>query len=189
MLVVLAYALPGHVKYDDDLPYHLALMQLPSMKVLNHYKGKIVEDASQWVDDGYFTIDTARYELSKSVRAFALREGGFHESGAMDHGAEDKFTLYLLGRNGGIRPIFSIPYMRFWWYDDDQNKGQYKENARIGKIAIDVQDTETNGFRDLMATASEENTNRIIFKHLLQYDGSTYQSKELMKKIYTWWHQ
>lgn len=191
MLVVLAYAPPGHVQYSDGLPFHLALVRLPSLRVLNKYQGKIIEDASQWVGNGYFTIDTAKYELSEGVRAFALREGGFHESGGMDHGAEDNFTLYLLTSDGRIRPVLSIPYMRFWWYEFDQHQGLDKSRAtaRIGVITIAVQDTMTHGFRDLMATAREEGSNKIIFRQLLQYDGSAYQTKALMEKIYAWWHQ
>lgn len=184
LLVALSFAPAGLVRYSKDLPLHVALVQVPAGRALNHLEGTIREDASWNVRGSYFTWDTARYRLAKGVRAVALRENGFIESGAMDHGAEDRLTLYILsGRT--FRPVLLVPHMRFWRYTLT-DKGARGE-AITAKLTLSVQKTSSNGFADLLASAKEEKTGRTVFTHLLTYDGTSYPNEKLIDKIDGWW--
>lgn len=188
MLFAFAYAPPNYDRSGDDVPFHVGIARMPQVDVLHLYQGVINEDAT-WKasSEYYFTFDTARYNLAKGVRAFALRERGFREPGAADHGADEKFTLFITSDNLVLKPVLFIPYTQFWYYTLN------KKNERIGNysasLSISVKNTVSNGLRDLLITARQSGSNKVIFKQLLKYDGKEYPTEELQKKIYHWWQE
>jgi len=188
MLVAFAYAPPDYDKSGDDVPFHVGIVRMPQVDVLNLYHGTIAEDATwKTSNEHYFTFDTARYNLAEGVRAFALRERGFREPGAADHGADEKFTLFIPSGNQVLKPVLFIPYTQFWYYTFNKN------NERIGNfsasLSISVKNTHTNGLKDLLITARQYGSNKVIFTQLLKYDGKEYPNEELQKKIYHWWQE
>jgi hypothetical protein len=186
-LVVLTFARQSHLKYVDELPMHVALIQNHNIRILNHFQTKIVEDAAWNVQEGYFTLDTAKYYLAKDTRAFAVRERGFRESRGMDHGFDDQLTLFVVEPNTKIRPVLSIPHMRVWRYEFDG--ANIRSDAIVATLTASVAKTSSHGLADLLFVASEERNHRILFSEIVSYDGTTYRAEHLLEKLEAWWHQ
>lgn len=186
MLIAVAYAPPDYNSSGYDVPFHVGIVRMPQVEVLNHYRGKIFEDATwQTRNKQYFNFDTARYLLADGVRAVALRERGWEAPSAATHGADEKFTLFIPVDNKVLRPVLLIPHMQFWYYELNE------QNERTGyfsaSLTISVEKTRSNGFADLLVTARQYGSNKVIFTQLLKYDGKDYPNGELIKQINNWW--
>ena len=189
MLSVLAYVPIDEIDRHIEIPFAIAFVQLSPLKILNVYLGNTNTDATRRVIDGYFSIDTAKYQLSNDARAFALREGGFVEISGMPAGNEDKFSLYVFERGGSIRKILEIPFLRFWSYayNAESHCDTRRADASPYRILnISVLNTHSHGYHDLMVTARKEGLTKALFRQKLEYNGKIYKTENLIKKIRYW---
>lgn len=145
---------------------------------------------------GKLSIDTARYQMSERVRAFGvdITTGYAHYCG--DGGFGPERTLYV--RDGtSLRPVLEIFAMSSWRYikgfmcsptaNDDGDEDIIEEV----QIALQLADTVSNGYRDLIVTAVATRTDgkpigNGKFRHRLRFDGQMYSTREMEGPFSKW---
>lgn len=189
-LKLAAVAYDAGVEYEKQLV--VAVIDTARGRVISSHKNVIVEDAMTGVGAHSLVLDTARYQLASGVRGFGFifRSSAIGASCADGHMGDELTLLVPQGRK--LRPVLNL-YM-------------YRQHALQGclsvqspnavwldaSLTIGVENTSTNGFRDLsvkalIATVSNTETAHPdkdrSEHHLLRYNGTSYESGE--KK--PWW--
>ena len=158
-------------------------------KVVAATQSILEEDASTEVGRDSYRIDTARYILSKDVRAFGVvfynnaRGPSCPEQGQID---ENEYLTLFIREGERLRAMF-VTHLYEWNLIDGgtcspDNKDARGESARM---TIGVEKTLSHGFADLSITA---HVTEMLFKHnedvsvtgkrtirrVLKYDGQSY---------------
>lgn len=174
-------ALEGPTRGDGNKLQVIALVEAD--QVVAAHRSQIEEDATTAV--GRYRIDTARYHLSPSVRAFGTV---FHSdalgSRCPDAAADTELTLWVReGRQ--LRPVLGTN-LRGWVnivgtpciLNEELNRS---EEAHL---TVSVEKTRSHGFADLALTArivqsevhgdADEKTRQRRARTVLRYDGHSY---------------
>lgn len=167
----------------------IAIVDTQLNKVVASYKYIYVEDPG---GIGSIGIDTARYKLSREVRAFGvdITPGYSHNCG--DGGGGVERTLYV--QEGSIlRPVLHMPAMSHWRFIKggkcmDNSDGEIVENVGL---SIQVGSLETNGYRDVVISAVGSRTDgkpigNGKFRYTIRYNGRQYPVQEMDGALYKW---
>lgn len=197
VIAAFAYEQPAE-KEDTESEKGLLVVMLDkqSRSIVSSYRGTIAEDALIAVGSDSLQLDTARYQLSKDVRAFGLR---FHSDARGPSCAENESgnELTLFVPNGDkLRPVFR-QYMNFQrglsgciGVVTGQDAWEY------ASLSISIEKTASNGYADLKVSALiEPDTNikpppptmdmkKRMETRQLHFDGHAYQ---LVGEAPWWW--
>ena len=183
LLAVVAYE--NGIEYEKSLL--VAKLDLNDGRIVASYRGVMSEDAIKVVGEGSLQLDTAKYQLSPTLRAFGVRFNSKARGPSCADGAYwDELTLFIQ-QNGRLRPVF--------------RKEMQFQNALRGCIGsatghdvweygvrtISIAETTSTGLADLLITetitlggnaepiptdfASKKRTR----SYLMKYDGSEYR--------------
>ena len=145
---------------------------------------------------GIYRIDTARYRLSKDIRAFGIVfRNAARIPNCADNGYEGKLALWIReGKN--LRPIFGIN-LRCWEnhnpYSCRSPEDQIEEQELI---TISVEKTSSHGFADLAITAhvtqewscdrDDCSDRRRTVRKVMKYNGLYYDSSDDDVRLKCW---
>jgi hypothetical protein len=183
--VLSAFAYDSGADYEKDLI--VAVADLQNMRVTSGYKEGIQEDAAISAGEGSLTLDTARYVLSKGVRAFGVR---FTTSAPSPSCAEssdwDELTLFVQDRHA-LRPIFRKEMQYQHALQGCIGHATGHDVWEHGVRTLSVMSSRTNGFFDLRLTetvTAETNMDNLpgnidprrrTHTELFKYNGATYE--------------
>lgn len=182
MLTVIAYEPPKYPESTNyELPFHIAMLNASTLKILSHYKGSVSEDAVTHVNESSLQLDTARYFLTKDIRAFGLRVQANVEPRFSEGGTDDYLSLYVF-EGKEIRPVLTGLPMRRWVYVGDI-PGIYEgipadgttdnHTTKVTNFTLNIAQTTSHGFADLLIIAKTSGRKKIL-THRLRYDGKSY---------------
>jgi len=164
-------------------------------KVVAAHRSIIKGEPYLYSMDGDYRIDTARYILSKDVRAFGVVSNEkFPPRGCVGHWYYDYLTLWI--REGeNLRAIFST-FLR-----DHSDAICFNEIGLTEEtnITISIEKTSSHGFADLAITArahgafhnpddSYTSTDRPTVRKVLKYDGQSYGFIPPLGDFWWWAH-
>ena len=176
----------GIFAYDDGVEYEkrliVALVDTIKIRIVAIYKGAIQEDAAMIVGENSFRIDTARYDIAPSVRAFGLDVTTSYSQGCGDGGLGPVRTLFVQDGKE-IKPILEDFYISSWSYIQEGQSRCTGANAPEESLyenrgySLSVDTASTNGYKDLLVTETisrddEKKTGELRYK--LYYDGKKY---------------
>ena len=189
VIAAFAYAARAGVQEDTESEKGLLVLMLDkqSRSIVSSYRDTIAEDAMTEVGSDSFQLDTARYQLSKDVRAFGVR---FRSSARAPSCAENDFgnELTLFAPNGNqLRPVFSqfMNFQRALGGCLGTITGQ--DTWEYASLSISIENTVSNGYADLKVTAVIEPDTDIkpppptmdmkkrVETRQLHFDGHAYQ--------------
>jgi len=177
----------GRFRWEIDGRKMEVIALVEAGKVVAANRSTIVEDAA--LNVGYYRIDTARYILSKDVRAFGVVfYSGGSISRTVDAGFEKKLTLWI--REGEhLRAILDTYLYEFIRIG---RPSYHCERIARADMTIGVEKTSSHGFADLSITAHVEeyvcgederdSLTESTIRKVLKYDGKSYGVGFL------WWH-
>ena len=163
-------------------------------KVVAANRSDIEEDASVKFSRGSYGIDTARYILSKDVRAFGVVFNSTASNGCPDGGLGNELTLWIReGKN--LRVVFETPLYRWARWSDCRNTDvefehscnpsgceEWREDATM---TISVEKSSSHGFADLAIIAHVNcvkvegflcsATGKRTVRKVVKYDGQHYR--------------
>lgn len=188
-LLLAAFAYDEGVEYEKQLV--VLILNEKTKSVISSFRQGIGEDAVTEVDEYSLQLDTARYQLSESVRAFGVR---FKSSA---HGANcgggywgNELTLFAPeGKN--LRPLATLNLYHQRWLEGCPAAASPAlwEDAIL---TVSIGEASTNGLFDLVITAKitvnsmdapTRDLKDRIEQHTLRYDGKFYQKG----KSVPWW--
>lgn len=181
-MTVAAIAFDEGVQYEKQLV--VALLETRSGRVASHYRNAIVEDATTEVGAGSLTLDTARYRLSPSLRAFGYRfRSTARGASCGEANWNDELTL-LVPEGSRLRPVFSLALFQQRSLKgclSVQSQGAVWQDA---VLTLEMEKPSSNGFHDIRVTASVTTTTNgdaaapspaSAEHHVFRYDGKVYQ--------------
>ncbi|MCL2075916.1 MAG: hypothetical protein FWH15_05670 [Betaproteobacteria bacterium] len=187
--MIAAFAYDAGVEYEKQLL--LVVVNISGKQVIASYKETIQEDATTEFDKYSLRLDTARYQLSETTRAFALRLFTSQSRCSYDGGWSDELTLYVIAGKE-LRPILSQD-MHKWRRHvisgnpcGGHNDEDYEENYVEANIFIAVENTSTNGFADLRLSA-ESDARKKPPSVVVKYNGENYDLAPWDKAFNSWW--
>ena len=159
----------------------LALLDTQNKKIISSYKTRIQEDTKSSL-----MIDTARYRLSKTTRAFALRLNN-HRYVCVTNGVPvEGLTLFIISGKE-LRPVLSQTMSRQWRFGAICGEG-----GDIMKVTADifiaVEKTSTNGFADLrflVKSDAKKKPPSMVVKY--DDDGKSYDITAWDEAFDVWW--
>ena len=187
LLAVFAY--DGGIEYEKRLV--VLILDEKSKSVISSFRGDIGEDAVTEVGEHSFTLDTARYRLNESVRAFGVRFNTSARGASCGEARwNDELTLFLPeGKN--LRPVAVLNLYQQRWLEGCPSATSHAlwEDAML---TVSMGEANTNGLFDLVVTAKitvnsmdapTRNLKDRIERHTLRYDGKFYRKG----KSVPWW--
>lgn len=186
LLAAIAYE---PINYNEeaeyDLPFYMVIVDANTSKVISRYKGIIPEDAATHVSENSLKLDTARYFLAKSTRAFGLRVSSFQDRCLYEGGFSNDFTLFVT-EGSKIRPVLSGLTLSQWQHQGG-NRCSSEENiiTRETNSFLSVEPTISHGFHDLLITTKRNDSNdKLTVK--ISYDGESYSLQSFNEKFGRW---
>lgn len=184
--------------FGEDIQLVVAMVDKKG-RVVSSNKGFIEEDAALTVDENSLWIDTARYDLSSSVRAFGIDITSSYMANCGDGGLGAVRTLYVQ-EGKKIRSVLNGLYMSNWRFVQGGNpRCMSEENAANAPetvienfgLTIEVEKTSTNGYANLLVIADSsfdngEKSKRSPIHFELRYDGREYSTKNLESALSGW---
>ncbi|MDR1849872.1 MAG: hypothetical protein LBQ75_07520 [Zoogloeaceae bacterium] len=174
-----------------------------SGKVVAAHRATIEEDAITQVYENSYRIDTARYILSKEVRAFGVvfMSGAASGSRCADAGYGSDLTLWI--REGeNLRAVFETN-LNGWVSLDGTCEDIKETRSEYAEMTISIEKTSSHGFADLAITAHVKrilcvkdssryssyecpDTKKRTVRTVVKYDGKSYGIN--MSRTF-WWPQ
>ena len=161
----------GH-QNDGSQKLLLALVDPVRQKVLATHKRDIEEDATTEFNSDSLKLDLAKYQLTKDIRAFALRENSFRERCTYDGGIGEYLTLFVVEQSS-IRPVFQITMSEWSYGPGDRCSGAEVSITETSNV-ISVEKTTSNGFADLKLSAKQDGRTPSSGGAIFQYNGCHY---------------
>lgn len=180
--VIATLAYDGGHEYQKD--WLVVLVDSYANKVLASYRSVIEEDAVVVVDGYSLRIDTGRYFLSKSNRAFGIRQSTFRWRCTFEAGNSDELTLFVV-EGDVLRPVLSET-MKNWKVGPGNLCGGEAVNQINVENVIRVEPTLHHGFADLRITAIPDDGGRSI-SAIVRYDGTRYDLGAWHAEFSAWW--
>lgn len=170
-------------RFEEDKIIFIGLIDNRSRKVVSSHWEVVAEDASDSLGRNSLKLDTARYQLNERTRAIGLRyNSAARGASCPDNYSEDRLTLFVA--SGEIlKPVFRA-YMRSL----RSLKGcmHMPSNSDIvdeAYLTISIGDKISNGYKDLVATATINSSENKKEELSLQFDGKSYR----FPKSPPWW--
>jgi hypothetical protein len=180
--IIAAFAYDAGVEYERELL--LAIVDSRSGRVIASHKGVIPEDAAAEVTSSSMRLDTARYTLSKTSRAFGLRLNTFRDRCGYEGGFDDELTLYVVN-NGTIKPVLKETLLQ-WRYGNANRCNEEKNPRTEANVSISVEVTSSNGLADLRLAARRTDRKRTVTA-IVKYNGKHYDLQPWQKAFAAWW--
>ncbi|MBP6096006.1 MAG: hypothetical protein KBF58_08725 [Methyloversatilis sp.] len=180
--IIAAFAYDGGIEYEKQLL--LAVVEVPDNRVIASYKGVIPEDAATEVSSYSLSLDTARYTLSKSARAFGLRLNTFRDRCTYEGGFDNELTLFVVDGQT-IRPVLTET-MSHWTYGGGNRCSEEEVPRTDANTLIAVEPTISNGFADLRLTAIRSDNKKRV-SAIVKYNGERYDLKSWSTAFGAWW--
>lgn len=168
---------------EDEKRLVVAIVDAASGRVASSYESTVIEDAAVQFGPGSLRIDTARYQLAETARAFGVRFNSAARGASCADGTwSDELTLFI--RDGDtLRPVLEGLAMT----RSEARQGCFGNGAQElvydeAKLSLSLAGTRSHGLADLVvnarisrqgndgATKAKPRSERYI----LRYDGSTY---------------
>ncbi|MCL2021800.1 MAG: hypothetical protein FWG81_06845 [Betaproteobacteria bacterium] len=185
--MIAAFAYDAGIDKEIELPEKqilLALVDIPNKQVIASYKTSILEDATTEVGESSLRLDTARYTLSKTTHAFALRLSTFRGRCAYEGGYGDELTLFVVSGKE-LRPVLSQTMFHYW--QAGVTCGGGGDVVVINAFTyIAIENTSTNGFADLRFSA-KSNAAKKPPSVVVKYNGKNYDLAPWNKAFNSWW--
>ncbi len=181
--IIAAFAYDAGVEFEKQLL--LAVIDAPSNRVIAFYRGTIPEDAASEVNADSLRLDTARYILSKTTRAFGLRTSTFRDRCSYEGGFDDQLTLYVIDGKQ-LRPILSETMWQWRRYGAGNPCGGEDVPTIDAKTFISVENTSSNGFADLRLSV-KSNAKQQPPSVVVKYNGENYDLAPWTKVFGSWW--
>ena len=173
---------------EGEKGFVVAVVDTRRSAVQSLYRATLEEDAGLRVNETSLWIDTARYDLAPSVRAFGVRMDIGYSPRCADGGTSHYLTLFVPDKNR-LRPVLLTKPMRQWevlgWNPDEGACMQ--AGVATTTLALTLGNAAKNGWRDLHVSARTESeafdysgvggTNPSPLTRwvaTLRYDGSRY---------------
>jgi hypothetical protein len=182
--MIAAFAYDAGVEYEKTLL--LSVIDVAKNRVVASYKETIEEDGGVEVHSDSLRLDTGRYNLSKTTRAFGVRLNISKERCGHQGGYSDEFTLFIMKGNT-LKPVFSET-MHFWAYSSTNRCGgeENEDDMQVdANTTLSIEPTSTKGFADLRLIATRSDTKKSI-SAIVKYNGESYDLKP-WKKVYGAW--
>lgn len=179
---IAAFAYEGESEYEKQLL--LVLVDTISNQIIASYKGVIPVDAASEVSSTSLWLDTARYSLTKTIRAFGLRINSFRDRCTYEGGFNNELTLYVIDGKT-LRPVLSETMSR-WRYGRGNRCGVDEVRMTQANVVISVENTYSNGFADLRLSAKSDDK-RTPPTAVVKYDGKSYDLTPWSKAFGPWW--
>lgn len=164
-IVALFHELSGAPKSNDvyRAGFAVAVIDIQRKRVLSTYRSEIEEDGGTRIrGGGQLRLDTARYHLTPTIRAFGVRLNIDHSPRYAEGGSSDRLTLFVEEGNK-LRPVLSDVAMSSWEMLDSSGCFDQQENSKLPCVIADQTRTvtvapgSTNGWRDLeLVTTTKE---------------------------------
>ena len=177
-----AFAYDAGIQYQKTLV--LAVTDASTHRVLAAYRGDLPEDAASEVTHDALRLDTARYALSQTTRAFGLRVDSFRDHCAFEGGFNDELTLFVV-EGKTLRPVLTET-LSHWSYGPGNRCGGEAAPRTDAQVVISVEPTSSNGFADLKLTATRSDKKKPV-SAIVRYDGERYDLKPWKKAFGAWW--
>ncbi|MDR3054599.1 MAG: hypothetical protein LBU53_04265 [Zoogloeaceae bacterium] len=161
----------------------LSVVDISKNRVIASYQRSILEDGTTDFSVGSIRLDTGRYNLSSTTRAFGVRLFTFQGSKAMDGGMENDLTLFIM-EGSALKPVLSQT-MRYWSYGVDRTHGINYDDMLETKIVISVEPTSTKGFADLRFIARRSDHKSV--SAVVKYNGESYDMTPFRNVFVDWW--
>ncbi|WP_374511755.1 hypothetical protein [Niveibacterium sp.] len=169
---------------EDEKRLLLVVVEGPGNRVVASYTRSIPEDAITEVSDYSLKLDTARYTLSNTARAFGLRMSTFRDRCGYEGGFDDELTLFVVDGQT-IRPVLT-EMMSHWSYGRG-NRCSGDDVARTdARVSISVEPTASNGFADLRLTGTRTDKRKPV-SVVVKYNGDHYELKPWTAAFSAWW--
>jgi len=177
MIAAIAFDTNHEGRFPDEGNKLQIIALVEAGKVVAANRSTVIEDAVTAL--GSYRIDTARYTLSKDVRAFGVVfNSGAHGASCSEANAERELTLWI--REGErLRAIFGTNL--YGWIIIDGEPCALEVNdvrTESARMTIAVEKTSSHGFADLSITAhvtqDDLDTGKRTVRKVLKYDGQSY---------------
>ena len=140
--------------------FAVAVIDIPRKRILSIYRSEIEEDGGTRIrGGGRLRLDTARYYVTPTVRAFGVRMNIDYSPRYAEGGSSDQLTLFVQEGNK-LRPVISDLAMSSWEMLDSSGCFDQPENSNLPCVIADqtrtlaLASSSTNGWRDLKLIAT-----------------------------------
>lgn len=174
----------------------IALLDNRTNTIVNSVKDFVVEDASTEFGADSYSIDTAPYNIASNNRAFGVRfNSAARGPSCADANSSDDTTLYLPS-NRELKPVLQLSLSQVRAFSGCIGSYSEKNRGEFANISLSIENTSTNGLRDIRARASintynaqetqQQNASLKIRKesYVFKYDGKTYKPST---NKHPWW--
>lgn len=195
LLVAAAYSTDESFDGNSNLQIRVAMLDARSHRFIAGHARRETEDAGFELSEGALALDTARYQLSPSVRAFGL----VVTNSARGPSCPDAWRnqgLTLLVREGEVlRPVLSVPLWAWERVEGEPCAPQMYDGFSDdgARLLVGVEPTAHEGFADLRVIADVErhvetwsddgrdgtSMSRRRRSVVLRYDGTRYDERPL----------
>jgi hypothetical protein len=194
LLVAIAYE-PFDYKTNNqwELPIQIAIVDGNTHKLVASTKRSFTEDAALSIGMDSLWLDTARYQLSKELRAFGLRISAENSASCADGGSDNELTLFVQEQRQ-LRAVLGPLTMRRFYHDVEPCSPQVMSvdagsspASTSWQLTIEVQRKHYAGFADLVLVERRSNAPAdsaaltVERRVRLRYDGSNYQERSVLK--------
>ncbi len=193
-VIAMAYLDPGDTAVEGERHPHLLLAKVDSRsgKLLERHDSEFEEDAAVAVGSDSLWLDTARYRLSPTVRAFGVV---FHSvargASCPDAGFDNLLTLVVPAGDGKLRPVLSTYLDQWRTLKGSVCSAEPGFEQEVSQLTLALGPGRTNGFADLIVTSrvgdgeAEDGKPLRTVKRTLRYDGRRYPLEEYSD----FWHR
>lgn len=188
-LLLAAFAYDEGVEYEKKLT--VLILDEKTKSVISSYRNVIGEDAVTEVDEYSLKLDTARYQLSESVRAFGVRFKSSARAASCGEGYWGNELTLFLPEGKTLRPLATVNLYHQRWLEGCPavTSPVLWEDAML---TVSMDRASTNGLFDLVITAKitvnamdtpARNLKDRIERHTLRYNGKSYEKGNRVP----WW--
>jgi hypothetical protein len=175
--------------YDDGMEYERRLIvsavDTRSKRSLATYKGAIPEDSASHVRPDSIRLDFAPYNLSPTLRAFAIRTLTFKDRCSYEGGSDDDLTLLAI-QGSTMRPLLQLSMTR--WGFERGNRCVADAPKRRATVKIGMAETSSHGLADLWISATRTGTKSTV-RAKIRFDGQHYLVAPWNKAFNAWYEK
>ena len=164
-----------------DKTFLLSVIDVSTNRIVASYKGSVSDGGGMEIRSSSLRIDTGRYNLSETTRAFGIRLVNTNAGlCGYDGGSDDYLTLFIM-EGKTFKPVLSETTgslaTHAWVYFG--NRCGWSDEViteRHVKTTISVEPTSTKGFADLRLVATRDDTKKSV-SAIIKYNGKSYDLK------------
>lgn len=172
-------------KEGDAIDLAVATLDRKTLRIVRAERKSVTEDALTEVDANSLRLDTARYQLDKTTRAFGLRfESAARGASCADAAWSDDLTLYVPD-GARLRPVLAdLSMHRVRALQGCIGSAQQDNIAEEAHLTIGVEPTQSHGYADLAVSAAIQTfgadghaaARPRTERWILRYDGTRYRA-------------